>query len=30
MYFKKEKNRCFEWYNKLVYVGPKYDRQTDR
>jgi len=23
LYFKKEKNRFFEWYKKLVYAGPK-------
>ena len=23
MYFKKEKNRYFEWYKQLVYAGPK-------
>jgi len=23
MYFKKEKNRYFEWYKNLVYAGPK-------
>jgi len=23
MYFKKEKNCYFEWYQKLVYAGPK-------
>jgi len=23
MHFKKEKNRCFEWYTKLVYAGAK-------
>jgi len=26
MYFKKENNRCFEWYKKLVYAAPKSTR----
>jgi len=26
MYFKKEKNRYFEWYKILLYAGPKWAR----
>ena len=30
MYLKKEKNRYFEWYKKLVYAGPKSARTRPR
>jgi len=30
MHFKKEKNRYFEWYKKLVHAGPKLARKSAR